>query len=546
MNRYKIPTNINKSDFMDPDTDFSQYRGSPTKASVILLGCLFISGAMNWVYQVVMGWLLPRAEYGRLGVSIAILNILLIAISSIFPILVTKFISETSLTLADQHRVMKTSLLGNIMIGIGVGLGLVLVFFYFFQSILVAYTPMIFLIWAILLSFSVEFVFSGLLQGFFKFENIAIAYLIEYVIKVVVAVFLVLLGGGAFYGLLGYLIGMVFGILYEIFILRRFKFWREKGWTNAHINRFVIPLFFGTFGASILMNIDLILLRLLLNSDQLAGEYQAVITLSRIPVYLLGTVGGAIFPYISYRTAQGGKPYELIGKALKFSILLALPIAVSFTLIPEGWLSAIYPNYISGAWVVRILAGGYFFLALVVILISSFQALNKPKIPALVLPIVVIIDIIIIVILGSLFGMAGIAWGTTTSCLMGFVILLVIYRQCCPPSKTRPLFQKMLYLFRIGICLLIYIFTTLFLPQPLQQGLIIDFIVMWINYGGSMIIFCLMLAITSVVTAEELEEIFRTLSLKGRIPTFLQNFVLLIVRQANALFSLGWFKKKRN
>ena len=114
MNRYKIPTNTTKSDFMDPDTDFSQYRGTATKASVILLGCLFVSGAMNWVYQVVMGWLLPRAEYGRLGVSIAILNILLIAISSAFPILVTKFISETSLTLADQYRVMKTSLLGNI------------------------------------------------------------------------------------------------------------------------------------------------------------------------------------------------------------------------------------------------------------------------------------------------------------------------------------------------------------------------------------------------------------------------------------------------
>ncbi len=531
---------------MDLDADFSQYRGTPTKASVILLSCLFISGAMNWIYQVVMGWLLPKTEYGRLGVAIAILNILLIAVSSGFPILVTKFISETSLTLADQHRVMKTSLLGNIMIGIGVGLGLVLVFFYFFQSILVAYTPIIFLIWAVLLSFSIEFVFSGLLQGFFKFENIAIAYLIEYIIKVIVAILLVILGGGAFYGLLGYLIGMIFGILYEIFILRRFKFWRSEGWTNAHINRFVIPLFFGTLGASILMNVDLILLRLLLNSDQLAGEYQAVITLSRIPVYLLSTVGGAIFPYISYRTAQGGKPYELINKALKFSILLVLPIAISFTLIPEGWLSAIYPNYLSAAWVVRILAGGYLFLALGVVFVSSFQALNKPKIPALVLPAVVIIDIIIIVILGSLFGMAGVAWGTTISCLIGLVIFLVIYRQCCPPSKTKSLSEKLLYLLRIGICLLMYVFSTLCLPQPLQEGLIIDFILMWINYGGSMIIFCLMLAITSVVTAQELEEIFSTLSLEGRILTPLQNFVLLIVRQANTLFTLNKVEKKIN
>ncbi|MFX0091904.1 MAG: oligosaccharide flippase family protein, partial [Candidatus Hodarchaeota archaeon] len=199
---------------MNPSDNASYYQGTPTQASLIMLTGLAISGILNWFYHVVMGWLLPSEQYGVFGVSLSFINILLISISSGFPILVKKFISEESLTLADQHKVVKTSLLGNVMIAILATTIFGLAFVFLLQTNLTTYSSMIYLICAILIAFSIELVFRGLLEGFFKFEVSAISFVIEYTIKVIVAVLLVLVEGKAFYGLLGYLIGIISGMMF--------------------------------------------------------------------------------------------------------------------------------------------------------------------------------------------------------------------------------------------------------------------------------------------------------------------------------------------
>ncbi|MFX0091903.1 MAG: polysaccharide biosynthesis C-terminal domain-containing protein, partial [Candidatus Hodarchaeota archaeon] len=289
------------------------------------------------------------------------------------------------------------------------------------------------------------------------------------------------------------------------------------GWTDSHINRFVVPLFFGTLGATILMNIDLILLRLLFHSDQLAGEYQAVITLARIPVYLVSTISEAIFPYVSYHTVQNGNPYKLLDKALKLSSLLILPICLSFMLIPEIWLAIIFPNYLSIAWLIPILSGGYFALALTFTLVNGFQAINRPGIPALILSVIVIGDIVLVIVLGSLFGMAGVAYGTTISCLIGLLALLIIYRRICVhTADTRLNFQRSFYYApRMVICVLVFVIATLYLPHSLELGIIANFVVLGINFGGSLVIYCFMLTLTSVIKAQEIEELFASLPFKG-------------------------------
>jgi O-antigen/teichoic acid export membrane protein len=314
------------------------------KHGIIMLVASVSGGALNYLYQLLMGRMLGPEQYGILGALISLTYVLTVPVQTIQ---VSTMKSITNLQAAGRaedlgflirHRVKQISLWSVLaMVAILAGSGLIARFLQIPSAIPVM------MLGAALFFQLLGPTFSGSLQGLQRFLRLASSSVANFAGKLAFAVALVLLGLGVEGALAGMVLGPALGMLLAAYFLRDVLMRpaanravpRESGYSAyAFVTFLSITLFY---------NVDVILVKRLFDPVQ-AGYYMAASTLAKAVFFGSGAIAGAMFPKVSARHegGNGAQVSRLLRDALLDTGALAGLGALVLNLFPKTLIPALY------------------------------------------------------------------------------------------------------------------------------------------------------------------------------------------------------------
>ena len=392
-----------------------------------MLVVFVISALLNYSYNIAMGWLLLPDQYGILGVAISLLSILSLFVTSAFPFTVAKFLSEDNENSVKQ-RVFKSSLAGNLIIAL-----LISFIFYALYGLRIihldgSYSPFVLLIIVGLVFSSIGGVYASALQGMFRFKKFGFVGIVSTLAKLIFAILLVSLGFGAMGAFSGIIFGTIAGLILAVIFSSDFKYWKTQGWADKKIYSFAVPMFFGTFFMTLLMNLDILGVKFLsesILSDTLTGYYRSALILAELPVFAVGALLGTMFPYISKYSSDNN---NYSNKTLKYAVLIICPVSIALFAIPSSIIALVFPpSYAAAADALGLLSLGMGLFVVITALSGIFQAMHRPRVPAIILMLSIVVDIIALIFLVPKYGIIGAAASTTIACIIGFLGLAGAY-----------------------------------------------------------------------------------------------------------------------
>lgn len=388
------------------------------KHSILMLITVIITLGLNYFFNVALGWVLPVEEYGIYGVSMALIMILTFFVSSTFPLTAAKFISQEK-NKTVKLKVFKSALLGNFLLAIAISFIFLIIYFTLlkFEG---KYTGIIYLIALCIFITAISECYRGALQGLFKFKELALANIFGTVAKFS-GIVLIIIGFGVFGAILGIVVG---GIITSLLMISfaKLKFWEVKGF-DYRIFSFAPCVFIAMFSLTFIQNIDLIALKILTGLDKIAGFYQAIITIARLPFWIAGAVLTVVFAYLS-----NTKKVLYSVKTLKYFAIFLLTPSLFMSINPSSFITLIFPEiYLEASECLSILALAIIFLIFNQTFMYIFQAIGKPEIPAKFLGLSLIFQAILLYFLIPKFKLLGAAASTLISMVFCFIVFSYEY-----------------------------------------------------------------------------------------------------------------------
>ncbi|MBI2829949.1 MAG: oligosaccharide flippase family protein [Chloroflexi bacterium] len=403
--------------------------GNAARGSTALVLAAFAGSILEYAFYILMGWLLSPAEYGIFGVSVSLMLVLSYVVTSGLPPSVGKFLSEQG---AKQGaKIFKTALVANLLIGIAAG-----AIFYSLVRMGVLFTEASYhgiavVLALIVVATSVATIFRFALQGAFRFSKLGIVGVLRSLAILAAGVVFIRLGLDALGAVTSFLVGELVFLVIALIFLIDLRLWHEKGWAGPAIFAFAGGMFVGNLSLTLMMNADSLGLKLFLppgNADELIGYYRSSVTLARVPVIIALAVMQATFPFISRNAGRIRIVNTYVSKLVKYSCLFLLPFCLALIIIPRSVLLIFFPDtYLAGANSLAILGAGAFFLSLTIVMMQSFQALGRPKLPAIVLPLAALLQFGLLFLLVPRLGIEGAALATAIPYLVGLIVILGLY-----------------------------------------------------------------------------------------------------------------------
>lgn len=152
--------------------------------------------------------------------------------------------------------------------------------------------------------------------------------------------------------------------------------WRE-------ILRFEAWIMLFALGANLLMNLDLYLVKALLEDEALVGVYSVALQVARLPYIAVISVTFVIFPLISKTTykkdKEGTKNY--IQTTTRYTLIIAGSLALTLSATAADLLRLVFTEiFQKGAGMLSLLAVGYFAYSLLMIFAAMISGSGKPTI----------------------------------------------------------------------------------------------------------------------------------------------------------------------
>ena len=395
------------------------------KGSLALLASFALIAVLNYVFAIVMSWLLPVEQYGILGIAQAVLLLGATIIGAGFPWALAHLVARYR-DPAARAGAFRSALIGNVALGLAAAAAVLAAAWLgllrpasLYEGVLAAAALTI----AVL---SVNAVLAGTLQGLTRLRALGLVRSLEVFVKVVVGTALVLAGMGALGAVVGFLVGATFATVLAAFLLRDFPF---RG-GHATVERAVLtstgPIFIAMSGLALLGQGDILTLKLFSSeaSEFLAGQYQVAVTLARIPFFAAMALFGAVFPYVARHVGEADLARSYAGLALKYSFLFIAPATVAFIVIPGPLIDAFFSEKYDQAAQPLVVAGiATLLLTLAYALAVLLQAGGDPRRSATALLIAVPIEIGVAALAVPRFGMVGAALALATAA--AFVTLVL-------------------------------------------------------------------------------------------------------------------------
>lgn len=388
-----------------------------SKGSTLILTAFVLASFLNYIFYLVLAWLLKPSEYGIVGVFLAFLMILSFILTSGTPQTVMKRISSGE----NVESALRNGILANLLLGI-----IIAILFYVSLAISMSYKAITLLLSFVVLITSISMVLQYALLGLFKFKSYAFIAVANPFFKTIFPIAFVLAGFSVFGVFAGILITATLTLLLSLFFVR-VEFWKTKNPLSLSFFSQSGSMLLGTLSIMFLMSIDIIAVKFLAmgSAETLAGYYQSAIVLARFPVWITLALMMSVFPYISKNT---GDAKTLISASLKYVLAFLIPVSIALIIAPESYLSMLFPEaYLLASDALRTLAIGMTFLALAIVLGRSFQAEGKEKHSAISLTLAVVVQIVLLMLLVPKYGIVGGAAATTVASFSGLIPLMGSY-----------------------------------------------------------------------------------------------------------------------
>ena len=362
--------------------------------SAFVIGAFVLTALLNYAFGVGLSWFLEPALYGVLGVAQALLLLSALVVSAGFSWTANHDVAGG---VDDGTRMrFRTAWLANIALGALLALALQAVYALGILDLGAAYEVVIPLVGVTTLILAARAVLNGAAQGLYRFGAVAVNQVLEVGVKFTAGVALVAAGWGVAGVMAAFALGALVALAHSFWVVRGARFWQGSGWFDAHVLSLTGPLFVGMLGPALMLNLDILGLRLLApagQGDELAGFYQAAVILPRIPVFTARALLTVLFSYAAGAVAgvvagnteaeRPMRPADYRRAALRLWQRLLLPAGVALALAPEAALTIFFPTtYLVAAGALRVAAVGGLLLSLVTLVSGVAQATGPRRIPA--------------------------------------------------------------------------------------------------------------------------------------------------------------------
>jgi O-antigen/teichoic acid export membrane protein len=346
-----------------------------TGALVMFAGQM-VANIGSYLYHLFMGRMLGPAAYGLLAAVIALIYLLLVPTLALNWALV-KFVAQYQGE--KKPKMIKKFFLEVNQRGTVVGslaFGLFLVLTPFLASFLHLDSN-----WPLFLAGATAFftllatIARAFLQGISVFTWLAL-------IHSLVAVFLVFLGFQVNGALLAGLVGILVALFLARYPLRQFF---GVGLNSEEINwpeivSFFLPVLFSIFSFTSLYTTDTILARHFLSPKE-AGFYAALAIMGKIIYFASYPVVMVMFPLVSEKLAEKGKPRLLLGKSLALVGAICFFLIMAYFLFPSFLIKILFgSDFLPAARYLSTFAVFLSFYSLSFLLTQFFLSVNRTKI----------------------------------------------------------------------------------------------------------------------------------------------------------------------
>jgi O-antigen/teichoic acid export membrane protein len=342
---------------------------------------------INYAFSLIGGWLLIPGDFGLLAFAQTVLLIAGLILNSGFAWSLTKALVGTA---GDRRgALIRGALVANALLALAMGAAL-LGFFALGPLRLGLETWTIAAIVALTFPvLSCGAIIRAAAQGSQRFGAMAAIQVLEVVGKASGGVALMLMGHGVTGAITGFLLGALVAAACGLWVLIHLLGVRPWGASERPSLRIAGAQFGALLGLALLLNLDVLAVKLLAGPDRaLAGQYQASIVLANTPYYLATALLPVLFTQLA-RAGGIGATAPAVGEALRLALLILFPIEIGLFLVPDRALGTLFPRaYAAGAPALRVLALGNCAVILVAILSTAFQATDRVRVPAVVLPMV--------------------------------------------------------------------------------------------------------------------------------------------------------------
>jgi O-antigen/teichoic acid export membrane protein len=385
--------------------------------STFLFGAFIAISIVNYAFGVALSWFFTPAQFGVLGIAQSLLLLSALAVGSGFAWTTAHDLAASGTTVETRHR-FRAAWLANVTLGLVLGAGLWAAYSLDWIPLGPAYRLVVPLVALTTVLLAARSVVNGAVRGLYRFGPLAVNQVGEVAIKAGAGLMLVVAGFGVAGVMAGFALGTATALAHSFWISRPARLWQARGWLDRRVLTTTMPLFMGMFGTALILNLDILGLKLLSppsSSDELAGFYQAAVILARAPVFIAQSLSLVLFSYIAgasrlaQREGQGAAGH--MEDAIRAWVRLLLPAGLALILAPQAALSLFFPaRYHVAAPALQIAAWGGVLLALVTLLTVGLQAGGNRRRPALAAATATATQVAFLIWLVPRLGPLGAAW----------------------------------------------------------------------------------------------------------------------------------------
>lgn len=403
-----------------------------TKYSALFISTFVLTAVLNYAFGVALSWFFSPEQYGVLGVAQSLLLLSALAVGSGFAWTTASDLAANGVSVETRRR-YQTAMVANVVLAGLLSAGFWLAYISGWIPLGPAYRTIVPLAGLTTVILAARSVANGAARGLYHFKPVAINLTGEVVVKILFGLGLVAAGFGVSGVMAAFVLGAAGSLIHSLWILSKAGFTRNletpvqvnnAGEKNQKTGRFLnhglglpawfdrslipatIPLFLGMLGPALILNLDILGLKMLAPSgrgDLLAGYYQAAVILARTPVFIAQSLTMVLFSYVAKAsTSEQQQTGRFVLTSLKSWGRLLLPMSLALILAPQAALALLFPvEYQQGVTPLRLAAAGGALLSLVTLLNGVYQAAGDRRRPALIATIALIVQVAILILFTS-------------------------------------------------------------------------------------------------------------------------------------------------
>jgi O-antigen/teichoic acid export membrane protein len=315
--------------------------------------------------------------------------------------------------------------------------------------------------------------------------------------RFVIAFLLVLLG----FKIFGVLLGFIFSTLIALISIRLYTKIRHDDYEfkGSSLIHFAIPIIPFSIGISLLLDMDILLLKHFFSDSTIIGYYTGAMNLGKAPYLIFYAFSMTILPSVAKALSENDmkKAQGLIKRNLSYLFLLSIPSATMVLATSEKLLEFVYPSvYTEASGPLSILIFSMSALALFHSLASIITAQGRPKTAMFIIILCIPTQIGLSLYLIPEYQMNGAAYSNLiTVCLGTIVAGIFVFKY------FRVLFDIDRVLKTIFSSLIIYLLLVNFDTYPVQ--------ILPLIYGLSFLAFIVLMKIVGGITKDDMDSLKR-------------------------------------